>query len=57
VLVGRPVLWGLTLDGESGARAVLEHLRREIDLAMALAGCRGLADVSAELILPVQRGR
>jgi len=57
VLVGRPVLWGLTLDGESGARAVLEHLRGEIDLAMALAGCRSLADAGVELVLPVQRGR
>ncbi|HET9729915.1 MAG TPA: alpha-hydroxy acid oxidase, partial [Acidimicrobiia bacterium] len=25
-LVGRPVLWGLTLDGEDGVRAVLRHL-------------------------------
>ena len=38
VLVGRPILWGLTLDGEAGVTAVLEHLRGEIDQAMALAG-------------------
>ena len=27
VLVGRPVLWGLTLDGADGVRAVLQHIR------------------------------
>ena len=51
VLVGRPVLWGLTLDGADGVRAVLQHLRVEIDLAMALAGCRTVADVRRDLIL------
>ena len=50
VLVGRPVLWGLTLDGEAGVRTVLEHLRAEIDLAMALAGCRSLNDIDSTLV-------
>jgi 4-hydroxymandelate oxidase len=52
VLVGRPVLWGLTLDGQSGVTAVLEHLRGEIDLAMALAGCRSLNDIEKALVIP-----
>jgi 4-hydroxymandelate oxidase len=51
VLVGRPVLWGLTLDGADGVRAVLRHLRDEIDLAMALAGCASIADVTRSLIV------
>jgi 4-hydroxymandelate oxidase len=38
VLVGRPLLWGLALGGDEGVRAVLDHLRSELDLAMALAG-------------------
>jgi len=50
VLVGRPILWGLTLDGEAGVRAVLQHLRAEFDLAMALSGCATVADISRELI-------
>lgn len=53
VLVGRPVLWGLTLDGADGVRAVLEHLRGEIDLAMALAGCASVGDIDADLVEPV----
>jgi 4-hydroxymandelate oxidase len=51
VLVGRPVLWGLTLDGADGVRAVLQHIRGELDLAMALAGCGTIGDVGRALIL------
>jgi 4-hydroxymandelate oxidase len=50
VLVGRPILWGLAWDGESGARFVLDTLRREFDLAMALAGCPTLASITRDLI-------
>jgi 4-hydroxymandelate oxidase len=51
VLVGRPVLWGLTLDGADGVRAVLRHLRSELDLAMALAGCASVGEITRDLIL------
>ena len=52
VLVGRPVLWGLTLDGADGVRAVLQHLKNEVDLAMALSGCATVSDVTRDLIAP-----
>ena len=39
VLVGRPALWGLAAGGEAGARRVLEMLRDELALALALCGC------------------
>ena len=39
VLAGRAPLWGLACDGEAGARRVLELLRDEIELALALCGC------------------
>ena len=51
VLLGRPVLWGLTLDGADGGAAVLRHLRGELDLAMALAGCTKIADATREFIV------
>jgi isopentenyl diphosphate isomerase/L-lactate dehydrogenase-like FMN-dependent dehydrogenase len=38
-LVGRPVVWGLAARGEDGARHVLELLREEVRLALALLGC------------------
>jgi 4-hydroxymandelate oxidase len=49
-LVGRPILWGLSLDGAAGARAVLETLRAELDHAMALAGCATPADATRDLL-------
>jgi len=50
VLLGRPILWGLAIGGESGARRVLEMLRDELDLAMALAGCPRISDVTRDLV-------
>jgi 4-hydroxymandelate oxidase len=50
VLIGRPVLWGLTVGGEHGVRRVLELLRHELSVALALAGCRSVADVAADLV-------
>lgn len=39
VLVGRPALWGLAVGGEQGAARVLEQLRAELELTLALCGC------------------
>jgi isopentenyl diphosphate isomerase/L-lactate dehydrogenase-like FMN-dependent dehydrogenase len=39
VLVGRPALWGLAVDGEAGARRALSILAEELKLALALLGC------------------
>jgi len=52
VLVGRPVLWGLTVNGEQGALHVLEILRRELDEAMLLCGCSTIADIGGWLLNP-----
>ncbi|MDQ4034292.1 MAG: alpha-hydroxy-acid oxidizing protein [Chloroflexota bacterium] len=50
VAVGRPVLWGLAADGAGGVEQALRILRDELSLAMALAGCRSLADVTPDLV-------
>jgi 4-hydroxymandelate oxidase len=50
VAVGRPVLWGLATDGAEGVRRVLEILRDELSMAMALAGCPAIGDISSDLI-------
>ncbi len=44
VLVGRPIVYGLTFDG--GVKAVLECLKNELKLAMKVcgAGCLGMLD-------------
>lgn len=50
VLIGRPMLWGLAVAGQSGVQTVLEMLRSEFDLAMALSGCPTIADITPDLI-------
>ena len=50
VAVGRPVLWGLAIDGAGGVQRVLEILRDELSLAMALAGCRSIGEVTPDLV-------
>jgi len=52
VLVGRPILWGLTVDGEQGVTRVLEIFRAELDNAMGLCGCSTVSDVDASLLRP-----
>jgi 4-hydroxymandelate oxidase len=50
VLVGRPYLWGLAVDGEAGVRRVMELLRDDLALAMALCGCPSVADIDRSLV-------
>jgi isopentenyl diphosphate isomerase/L-lactate dehydrogenase-like FMN-dependent dehydrogenase len=38
-LVGRPIVWGLAVDGERGVQRVLALVREEIELGLALLGC------------------
>jgi isopentenyl diphosphate isomerase/L-lactate dehydrogenase-like FMN-dependent dehydrogenase len=46
VLAGRAPLWGLAVDGSNGVERVLELLREEIQLALALCGCASPAQVT-----------
>lgn len=48
--VGRPVIWGLALDGEAGARRVISTLRDEFDNALALCGCRTVTAIDRDLV-------
>ena len=38
VLIGRPLFWGLAVDGEAGLRSVLDMLRDELDTTMGICG-------------------
>ena len=53
VLIGRPILWGLAVDGAAGAQRVLEILRAELEKAMILAGRATLASIDRTLVQPV----
>ncbi|CAL9225922.1 unnamed protein product [Arabidopsis halleri] len=46
VFVGRPSLFSLAADGEAGVRKMLQMLRDEFELTMALSGCRSLREIS-----------
>lgn len=53
VLVGRPVMHGLAHGGAQGVAHVLRLLRDELEIAMALSGCRELATAAEVLHQPV----
>jgi isopentenyl diphosphate isomerase/L-lactate dehydrogenase-like FMN-dependent dehydrogenase len=46
-MAGRAVLWGLAVDGEAGVSRVLKLLRAEIELGLALLGCRSPDEVGS----------
>lgn len=52
VFLGRPVLWGLSYDGEDGLFDVLSLLQEELVLAMKLAGCIDIRQLRKEIIRP-----
>jgi lactate 2-monooxygenase len=53
VLVGRPYLWGLALDGQNGVETVLRCILAELDLTMALSSCTELGDLDSSLLRSV----
>jgi 4-hydroxymandelate oxidase len=52
VQVGRPVLWGLAVDGASGAEAVLRILLDDFDTTLALAGAPSAAQLDRSFVTP-----
>jgi lactate 2-monooxygenase len=52
VLLGRPYLWGLALDGQAGVEAVLRMLLAELDLTLALSGYTTPGEVSRASLAP-----
>jgi 4-hydroxymandelate oxidase len=51
VLIGRPYLWGLAVDGERGVRRVLSLLRDDLALSMALAGTPTVPSITRALLV------
>jgi isopentenyl diphosphate isomerase/L-lactate dehydrogenase-like FMN-dependent dehydrogenase len=50
VLLGRPFLYGLALDGQAGVEHVLRCLLAELDLALSLAGYPDPSSLSPEVL-------
>ncbi|KAL0478918.1 (S)-2-hydroxy-acid oxidase [Acrasis kona] len=51
VLVARPILWGLTVDGEEGVKKVLGLLKKEFEKAMMLCGIQDVKDCNRDYLL------
>ena len=54
VLVGRPYVFGLANAGAMGVSHVLRLLRDELEIAMALCGCRTLDEAGETVIIPAR---
>ncbi len=50
VLLGRPILWGLAVNGQAGVVQVLQLLRAELEAAMKLSGCDRVSAMNADLL-------
>jgi 4-hydroxymandelate oxidase len=54
VLLARPVLWALALEGEAGVRAMLGRLLRELTEDMAFADVADANAVPSDLVVPAR---
>jgi lactate 2-monooxygenase len=52
VLIGRPYVYALGIAGREGVRDLLLNLAADFDLTMGLAGCRSLADIGPDSVVP-----
>ncbi|KAM0070947.1 putative (S)-2-hydroxy-acid oxidase [Helianthus debilis subsp. tardiflorus] len=51
IFIGRPVVFSLAAEGEAGVRKVLQMLRDEFELTMALSGCTSLSEITRDHIV------
>ena len=53
VAIGRPLFWGLAVDGEAGVRSVLEMLREELEATMGMCGRATVESIDLDTIRTV----
>jgi L-lactate dehydrogenase (cytochrome) len=49
-LIGRAWAFAMAADGQCGIRSILQTMKRELEIAMALAGCTDMRRVSRDLL-------
>lgn len=52
VMIGRPTLYGLASAGPEGVARVIEILRREFEMAMALTGRTSISEIDRSVLWP-----
>lgn len=48
--IGRPVIWGLAVDGQAGVGSILDLLTGELENGMALSGAASIAELTPDLL-------
>lgn len=51
VMIGRPQLYGLSVAGALGVAHLIQLLRQELEVTMALAGCATLTDIDKHCLM------
>jgi 4-hydroxymandelate oxidase len=51
IFIGRPLFWGLAVDGEHGVIRVLNILREEIEITMAKCGRPTIASIDSSVVV------
>ncbi|GIY60128.1 hydroxyacid oxidase 1 [Caerostris extrusa] len=51
--IGRPAIWGLSLDGENGVRKVLQILKEELLMTMQLAGAETVEHIKRSMVVKI----
>jgi isopentenyl diphosphate isomerase/L-lactate dehydrogenase-like FMN-dependent dehydrogenase len=55
VLIGRPYVYALAVDGEDGVGQLIRNLLADVDLEMALCGCRAIKRLEHGVVMRVER--
>lgn len=50
VCIGRPYVYGLAIDGQLGVLEILKNFLADLELTMALAGCKSIQEINADMI-------
>ncbi len=50
VCIGRPYVYGLTLAGSEGVKAVLRNFMTDFELTMGLAGCKSISEITRDTL-------
>lgn len=56
VLVGRPWVYGLSINGKLGARDAIQNILADLDQSLGLAGIKSIADCSMDKLKRVEYG-
>ncbi|MGB0524618.1 MAG: lactate 2-monooxygenase [Flammeovirgaceae bacterium] len=53
VCIGRPYVYGLAIAGALGVQEILKNFLADLELTMALAGCKSIAEINRDMLVTV----